>query len=139
MSSTNTGFALEGRTATPIAQLDPSLPDLLSRAVSGTVTLVWPYNSVTKTLAFTIAEPDARRRRTKGQVRVQLQGSSAQAVSALKLGGGDTVTLGLEGVEWVKDSSVPVPASRLEWQLQYAEKLVLEVCTAILKAWLEVY
>lgn len=72
-------------------------------------------------------------------MRVQLQGSSAQAVSALKLGGGDTVTLGLEGVEWVKDSSVPVPASRLEWQLQYAEKLVLEVCTAILKAWLEVY
>lgn len=127
MSSTTTGFALEGRTVTPIAQLGPDLPEPSNRAISGLVTLVWPYNSTSKTLAFILAERDSRLRRKKGQVRVQLRGSSAAAISALKLGGGDTVTLGLEGVEWVKDDTVPFPSSRIEWQIEFADKLVLQV------------
>lgn len=108
--------------------LDPNIQDQSTRAVTGEVTIVWPYNSITKTLAFLLAEPDVRLRRSKGQVRVQLRGSSAKAVSALKLGGGDTVALALEGVDWVKDSSsVRIPASRVEWQLVFTEKLVLQV------------
>jgi hypothetical protein len=132
MSSIDNGLALEAQTATPIAQLDPSLSDIPTRAISGIITLVWPYNSSTNSLAFNLAEPDARLRRTKGNVRIQLHGSSAKAVAAMKLGGGDMVTIGLDGVEWVKDSSsTPGPASRLEWQLQYTEKLMLRVRTSV--------
>lgn len=132
MSSTDDRLALEAQTATPIAQLDPCLSDISTRAVSGIVTLVWPYNSSTNSLAFNLAEPDARLRRAKGNVRIQLHGSSAKAVAATKLGGGDMVTIGLDGVEWVKDgSSTPVPASRLEWQLQYTERLMLRVRTIV--------
>jgi hypothetical protein len=129
MSSSSSGFdLLAAKSTTPIASLSPDLTDQSFRAVVGQVTLVWPYNSTTKSSAFLLAEPDIRLRRHKGQVRVQLQGPCAKAVSDLKLGGGDTVALALEGVDWVKDnSSVRVPASRLEWQLQFSEKLVLQV------------
>jgi hypothetical protein len=90
---------------------------------------VWPYNSITNRLAFLVAEPDFLLRRVNGHVRVELRGSSAKAVAALHLGGGDTVALSLEGVDWSKDdSSVRGSRARVEWQLQFTEKLRLEVC-----------
>lgn len=129
MSSSSSGFPLsEGKSTIAIAKLDPTLPDQSSHVVLGEVTLIWPYNSATKILAFLLAEPDVRLRRAMGQVRVQLQGATAKAVADLRLGGGDTVALSLEGVDWVKDNSVVrVPGSRVEWQLQFTEKLVLQV------------
>ncbi|KAH8908666.1 hypothetical protein BR93DRAFT_925747 [Coniochaeta sp. PMI_546] len=128
MSSTSSGFPLlEAKSPTPIAELHPDLPDQTSRAVTGEVTLVWPYNSATGSLAFLLADPDVRLRRNKGQVRVQLLGSSAKAVTDIRLGGGDTVALALDGVDWVKDNSVVrVPGSRVDWQLQFSEKLILQ-------------
>jgi len=130
MSSASSGFGLlERKTPTPIANLSPNLPDQNLRAVTGEVTLVWPYNTATTSLAFLLADPDVRRRRDKGQVRVQLQAASAKAVADIRLGGGDTVAIDLDGADWVKDNSVVrVPGSRVEWQLQYTDKLRLQVC-----------
>lgn len=130
MGSAADGFALLSSTvATPIALLHPDLTDQGTRVILGDVTIVWPYNSVTQSLAFLLAEPDVLLRRTKGQVRVQLRGPSATRVAELKLGGGDAVALCLNGVSWGKDDShVRAPASRLEWQLEFAGKLRLEVC-----------
>lgn len=132
MSSTSSGFPLlELKNQTPIADLSPDLPDQNTRAVTGEVTLVWPYNTATKSLAFLLADPDARRRRQKGQVRVQLNGPSAKTVAHIRLGAGDTVAIALDGVDWVKDSSVVrVPGSRVDWQLQFSDKLILQVCYA---------
>ncbi|KAH7632981.1 hypothetical protein B0T09DRAFT_332593 [Sordaria sp. MPI-SDFR-AT-0083] len=120
--------ALESRTVTPIAQLDPELPDQNSRSVRGEVTITWPYNRVTHTLAFLLAEPDVRLRRTKGQVRVQLHGPSAKTVADCGLGAFDEVLLSLDGVEWTKDESPGrIPGARVDWQLQFNQKLVLQV------------
>lgn len=128
MSSASSGFPLlQVRSATPIAGLHPGLPDQHVIAVTGEVTLVWPYNSATKSLAFLLADPDVRLRRDKGQVRIQLLGASAKAVADIRLGAGDTVALALDGVEWVKDNSiVRIPGSRVDWQLQFSEKLILQ-------------
>lgn len=133
MSSSSSGFPLlEHKTPTAIADLSPDLSDQNLRAVTGEVTLVWPYNTATKSLAFLLADPDARRRRQKGQVRVQLSGPSAKAVAGIRLGAGDTVAIALDGIDWVKDSSiVRVPGSRVDWQLQFSDKLILQVCYAI--------
>lgn len=133
MSSASSGFPLlQVRSATPIAGLHPGLPDQHVIAVTGEVTLVWPYNSATKSLAFLLADPDVRLRRDKGQVRIQLLGASAKAVADIRLGAGDTVALALDGVEWVKDNSiVRIPGSRVDWQLQFSEKLILQVCYAL--------
>ncbi|EAA31865.1 hypothetical protein GE21DRAFT_7319 [Neurospora crassa] len=120
--------ALESRTVTPIAQLDPELADQNSRSVRGEVTITWPYNRVTHTLAFLLAEPDVRLRRTKGQVRVQLHGPSAKAVSECGLGACDEVLLSLDGVEWAKDESPGrILGARVDWQLQFNRRLVLQV------------
>lgn len=119
--------AFESRQVTPIAQLDPELPNQHSRSVRGEVTITWPYNRVTHTLAFLLAEPDVRLRRTKGQVRVQLHGPSAKAVADCGLGACDEVLLSLEGVEWTKDESPgSIPGARIDWQLQFNKKLVLQ-------------
>lgn len=119
---------LATKTATPIAQLGPELPGQGTRKVHGEVTITWPFSSVSKSLAFLVAEPDFRLRRDKGQVRVQLNGPSAEAVGALELGSGDEVTLGLDGVEWAKDEEpARPPGSRSDWQLKFVGKLTLKV------------
>ncbi|KAJ4302254.1 hypothetical protein N0V88_002391 [Collariella sp. IMI 366227] len=130
MASLNGGsvFRLETGTATSIAQLGPDLPDQPSRVVRGEVTITWPYNSVKQTFAFLLAEPDVRLRRAKGQIRVELQGPSAQAASESGLGAGDELLFSLDGVEWSKDVSPGrIPGARVEWQMQFNEKLVLQV------------
>ncbi|KAL1852846.1 hypothetical protein Daus18300_012009 [Diaporthe australafricana] len=119
---------LATRTATPIAQLAPDLPDQATRKVHGEVTITWPYSSVSKSVAFLLAEPDFRLRRDKGQVRIQLNGPSAEAIGDLELGSGDEVTLDLDGVEWAKDEEpARPPGSRSDWQLKFAGKLTLKV------------
>lgn len=121
---------LSSKIATPISQLNPELSEKETRAVHGEITITWPYSFVTKTFAFLLAEPDFRLRRNKGQVRIQLQGPSAEAVGKWELGSGDEVTLALDGVEWAKDEESARPAgSRSEWQLKFAAKLMLKVKT----------
>lgn len=119
---------LATRTATPIAQLAPDLPDQATRKVHGEVTITWPFSAVSKSVAFLLAEPDFRLRRDKGQVRIQLNGPSAEAVGALELGSGDEVTLDLDGVEWARDEEpARQPGSRSDWQLKFVGKLTLKV------------
>lgn len=119
---------LASKVATPIAQLNPDLPEPTTRKVHGEVTVTWPYSAITKNFAFLLAEPDFRLRRHKGLVRIQLTGPSAEIVGNWELGSGDEVTLALEGSESVKDEEpARPPGSRLEWQLKYAGKLVLKV------------
>ena len=118
---------LASRSPTPIAQLGPDLPDQPSRALRGQVTITWPFNSVTQTFAFLVAEPDVRLRRANGQVRVELHGPSAKAVLSSGLGGGDDVLISLEGAEWDRDESPGRPGARIGWQLRFSRKLALQV------------
>lgn len=123
---------LNSKAATPIAQLNPELPDQPTRKVHGEVTITWPYSAVSKSIAFLLAEPDFRLRRDKGSVRIHLSGPSAEVVGQWELGSGDEVTLALDGVEWAKDEEPVRPAgSRVEWQLKFAGRLVLKVGMAI--------
>lgn len=127
---------LASLTLTPIAQLDPNLPDQPSRAVRGEVTITWPYNRVRNTIAFLLAEPDVRLRRAKGQVRVELHGPAAKAVADCGLGGGDQVQFSLDGADWAKDESPGrIPGARVDWQIQFAERLVLQVGPRELWCW----
>ncbi|KAL2023844.1 hypothetical protein VTK56DRAFT_1111 [Thermocarpiscus australiensis] len=119
---------LVSQPTTPIAQLNPDLPDQASRVVRGEVTVTWPYNSVTKTVAFLLAEPDVRLRRAKGQIRMELHGPSAKAVSECGIGAGDELLFSLDGVAWARDVSPGrIPGARLDWQLEFNERLVLQV------------
>ncbi|KAK3359704.1 hypothetical protein B0T25DRAFT_106930 [Lasiosphaeria hispida] len=118
---------LASGTATPIAQLNPDLADQASRVVRGEVTITWPYNRVKNTIAFLLAEPDVRLRRAKGQVRIELHGPSAKAIADCGLGGGDEVLFSLDSVEYAKDESPGrIPGARLDWQLQFTNKLILQ-------------
>ncbi|KAK0739812.1 hypothetical protein B0T21DRAFT_347079 [Apiosordaria backusii] len=124
----NVAVFLATKIATPIAQLGPDLSDQFLRAVRGEVGITWPYNSVTKTFAFLLAEPDVRLRRARGQVRIELHGPSARILSKCSLGAGDELLFALEGATWAKDTSPGgIPGSRVEWQLQFNEKLVLQI------------
>ncbi|KAK0727232.1 hypothetical protein B0T26DRAFT_693626 [Lasiosphaeria miniovina] len=127
-SADQVGALLASRMPTPIAQLNPDFPDQASCVVRGEVTITWPYSIVNRTFAFLLAEPDVLLRRVRGQVRIELHGSSAKAVADCGLGGGDEVYIGLDGVRWAKDDSPGrIPGARLDWQLQFDEKLALKV------------
>jgi hypothetical protein len=70
-----------------------------------------------------------RLRRSKGQVRVVLHGSSAKAAAGSRLGIGDLVVLRLDGVEWKQhDENVSTPGQSLDWDLEFQERIYLEVC-----------
>jgi hypothetical protein len=120
--------ALKSTSHIPIAQLTPLLVAPSTRSVKAIVTLTWPYSSATGSVAFLLAEPDFRLRRTRGQVRAQFSGSSAKAVAKSGIASGDEVILSLDGVEWVEDEApFATPGRGLEYDLKFTERLLLQV------------
>ncbi|KAG6052188.1 hypothetical protein E4U33_000567 [Claviceps sp. LM78 group G4] len=116
--------ALHEAAPTPIAQLSPDIVDAKSRVLDGVVTITWPYSSVTKSIAFILAEHDFLLRRRQGQLRVEFFGTSGKAVADAKIGGGDKVRLSLDGSQLAHcDTTTALPAGSLEWQLKYTHRL----------------
>ncbi|RDL36439.1 uncharacterized protein BP5553_05791 [Venustampulla echinocandica] len=114
----------------PIAELSPMLQEPTSRSIQAIVTLTWPYSSATGSVAFLLAEPDFRLRRTRGQVRVQFAGSSAKYVAESHIASGDEVVLCLDGVEWIHDTAnVATPGRGIEYELKFTERLRLQFRT----------
>lgn len=113
-----------------ISDLNPDISDPASRAVRGIVTITWPYNSVQQTFAFILAEPDFRRRRNKGQVRVNFTGSAAKVLGESGLGGSDEVYLSLDGAEWEPEETKKrqsLPGAGIDWQLKFSSRVLLQV------------
>ena len=118
---------LHSKTQLPIAQLEPSV-DVENTCVKGIVTLIWPYSSSTKSISILLVEPDFRLRRNKGQVRITFHTSSAKAVARSKISSGDELAISLLGVSWAKDEGkFRIPGSGVEWELQFAERAILQV------------
>lgn len=119
---------LESTTHIPIAQLTPLLPESAARSVKAVVTLTWPYSSRTGSVAFLLAEPDFRLRRTRGQVRVQFSGSAANVIAKSGIASGDEVVLCLDGVEYIEvESATATPGRGVEFELKFTERLLLQV------------
>ena len=113
--------------STPIAHLNPDLEHDDS-SVAGIVTLIWPYAASKSMFSLLLVDPDFRLRWNRGQVRVHFQGSSAKAVARSGIRSGDQLFLSLRGAQWVKDSTAATtPGRGIDWQLQYGERLVLQV------------
>ena len=113
--------------STPIAELNPDLKSDES-SVTGMVTLIWPYASFKSTFGLLLVESDFRLRSKRGQVRVHFQGSSAKTVARSGISSGDQLLLSLQGAQWAKDSTAATtPGRGIDWQLQYGERLVLQV------------
>lgn len=122
-------MAFTDHAPTPIAQLNPELPTQ-TITVRGVVTIVWPYSSTTSSLSFTIAEPEYRLRRPKGQIRVNFAGHIAKEVSSSGIGSGDELVIYLDGVEWEAEAANRrLSSAGHEWQLKFSQKLRLQVST----------
>ncbi|KAG5957667.1 hypothetical protein E4U57_001773 [Claviceps arundinis] len=121
--------ALHEAAPTPIAQISPDIADAKSRVLDGVVTITWPYSSVTKSIAFILAEHDFLLRRRQGQIRVEFFGTSGKAIADAKIGGGDKVRLSLDGSQLAhRDTTKALPAGSLEWQLKYTHRLHASIC-----------
>ncbi|KAG6062433.1 hypothetical protein E4U32_002449 [Claviceps aff. humidiphila group G2b] len=121
--------ALHEAAPTPIAQISPDIADAKSRVLDGVVTITWPYSSVTKSIAFILAEHDFLLRRRQGQLRVEFFGTSGKAIADAKIGGGDKVRLSLDGSQLAhRDTTTALPAGSLEWQLKYTHRLHASIC-----------
>lgn len=120
--------ALTKSSSTPISELSPSLEYPGRRYVCAVVTLLWPFSSSTRSFSLLLSHPDFRLRRLNGQVKARFQGSGAEAVARSKVGIGDTVILGLDGVEWINhQAEVETPGRSISWDLQFEDKVVLQV------------
>ena len=124
--------ALQTSAHIPIAQLTPLLAAPASRSIKAVVTLTWPYSSAKGSVAFLLSEPDFRLRRTRGQVRVQFSGSSAKEIARSGIASGDHVILSLDGVEY-DENTVVMPGRGVEFELKFAERLLLQECSHILQ------
>ena len=115
---------------TPIANLNPELPELASKHIRAVVSLVWPYSSLTRQFALLLAEPDFRLRRKKGQVRVRFCGPSAKAIAESGVGIGDEVVLELRGAQFVQEEAdtIQTPGRSIDWELSFSRTLVAQVC-----------
>ena len=111
-----------------IADLSPYLSLPSSLFVEIDVVLVWPYSSSTRTFSLLLANSDTRRRKDNGHVKVTFHGLSAQIVAQSRVGIGDRVNLGLDGVEWVATGGkVQTPGKRIQWDLIFEHRVLLEV------------
>lgn len=118
---------LQSKLLLPIAQLQPSV-NAQTSAISGAVSLIWPYSASRRCLSILLVEPDFRLRRRKGQVRITFLGTSAKAIARLGLISGDKITLALSGVEWVgNDTATEIPGRTIDWELQYHHSLCAQV------------
>ncbi|KAK5112286.1 hypothetical protein LTR85_011558 [Meristemomyces frigidus] len=115
--------------AIPIQNLDPSVAPPAGRSIRAVVTLSWPYSSSTRQCAFLLADPDARLRSRKGQVRVRFTGASAEAIANSRIGISDEVMLRLEGATWAARDGVGTrtPGRSVDGELEYSRRLSLIV------------
>lgn len=112
----------------PISALTPELPDLSTKHICAIVTLIWPFSSVTRTCAVLLADPDFRKRDSRGQVRVQFTGSSARAIAKSGIGSGDELLLALRGARFVeRDEAVRTPGKSVEWELVFGQTVGAKV------------
>lgn len=128
-TTSTTMLILQSTEHIPIAQLTPSLSGSASKSVKAVVTLTWPYSSRAGSVAFLLAEPDFRLRRTRGQVRVQFSGSSANIIAKSGIASGDGVVLCLDGVEYIKADAAKTatPGRGVDFELKFTERLLLQV------------
>ncbi|KAI1745883.1 hypothetical protein F4680DRAFT_2550 [Xylaria scruposa] len=129
-ASTALPQSLETARVVPIAELRPDLPNPTATAVGGVVTITWPYDKVKGTFAFTLAEPNFRLRRNKGQVRISFTGRAAEVVGGCGLGSHDEVLLSLAGAAWeteASDKRRSLPGADLGWRLLFSDRLLLRV------------
>ena len=119
---------LSTATSIPISELSPSIENPQRRYLHAVVILLWPFSSSTKLFSLLLSEPDFRLRSSKGQVKVSFRGAIAEAVAKSRIGIGDTVFLSLDGVEWVsRDNEISALARGVDWDLQFADRVLLEV------------
>lgn len=110
-----------------IADLAPT-PLETSSHILANIALVWPYSSSTGTLALLLADPDIRRRKSKGQVKVVFRDGCAREVAQTKVGIGDVVRLALVGCEWKETGEfVSTPGKKIDWDLEYRSRVVLDI------------
>ena len=121
-------MASESAEAVPIANLRPNIRNSSERHILGVVTLIWPYSSATRSSSLLLVEPDFRLRAKRGQVRIQLQGSSAKALSKAGIASGDELSLSLSGARWAEDKATnSTPGRSIDWSLSYGEFLKAQV------------
>ncbi|KIX98683.1 uncharacterized protein Z520_05984 [Fonsecaea multimorphosa CBS 102226] len=118
---------LNTSTQLPIADLSPSQLGFDAHILAQ-VALVWPYSSSTGTLSLLLADPDIRRRKSKGQVKAVFRNGCAKQVAKSKVGIGDTVRLALAGCEWKETGDVvSTPGKKINWDLEYNTCVLLEI------------
>lgn len=114
----------------PISSLSPSSAIPSDRGFKAVVTLLWPFSSATGQCALLLADPDARQRYQKGQVRVRFTGPSAHQIAASGIGIGDSVHVGLVGAQWLTESNtalVRTPGKSVDGELIFKNRLHISV------------
>lgn len=108
----------------PIAQISPTFEHLEEHSIRAVATLVWPYSSATKSLALLLAEPDVRRRRSNGQVKVIFHGLVAESVAKAQAGIGDEVALSLSGSRL---ADAKTTGNCVPWDVHFDDRVSLQV------------
>lgn len=105
-----------------ISHISGDLPNSAHCEIRGIITLLWPYSSLTKSLALNLAEKDVRLRTNKGQVKITFTGPLGKHVGAQGLNIDDELVLSLEGAEITKTQ--PRDSRDVGYELKYTKKLV---------------
>lgn len=117
----NTAKAME-KQHTQISHISGDLSNSSHCKIRGIITLLWPYSSLTKSLALNLAEKDVRLRTNKGQVKISFTGELGKHVGAQGLNIDDELILSLVGAEIVKTQ--PRDSRDVGYELRYTKKLV---------------
>ncbi|KAI5270823.1 hypothetical protein E4T47_05791 [Aureobasidium subglaciale] len=114
----------------PISSLSPLSALPTDSGFKALVTLLWPFSSATGQCALLLADPDARQRYQKGQVRVRFTGPSARQIATSGIGIGDSVQVALVGAQWLTESDtalVKTPGKSVDGELLFKNRLHMTI------------
>ncbi|KAI5200337.1 hypothetical protein E4T39_05774 [Aureobasidium subglaciale] len=114
----------------PISSLSPSSALPTDSGFKALVTLLWPFSSATGHCALLLADPDARQRYQRGQVRVRFTGPSARQIATSGISIGDSVQVALVGAQWLTESNtalVKTPGKSVDGELMFKSRLHMTI------------
>lgn len=128
MSSSPTDVLLDSGRLISITSLNPSTAVPGDCAFKAVVTLIWPFSASNRSAALLLADPDFRQRRSGGQIRVQLRGPAAKAVSVSGVSIGDVVGLQLNGGSWIEtNTTTRTPGRSVSADLLFKQTITLDI------------
>ncbi|KAK9322440.1 hypothetical protein V1517DRAFT_135899 [Lipomyces orientalis] len=109
-----------------IATLSPSNATDL-HFLSGEISLVWPYSSLTSQFSVQLCDSDISKRIAKGQIKLVFEGKSLGRAADELMSSGDKLRIALKGCQVIRGEPVAISEFDSDWICVWEQEALVQV------------